>query len=215
MLGSNIQIMTTRNEILTALRRRPLTVAEIGNLMGVTRNAVIVQLKQLEAAGLVRPTVTRREGGKGKPAMAYEATQGSEDVESTAYRPFLGALMAVLRSKLSGETLSDIMVATGERLAQEAGLDHPQTFEDGLKAAMAVADSLGAKTEAVPYEGGIMIQNFCCPVGSTAREDGCVCQALAAFFATATGRPTLEHCLRNDRLICQYHINLTKDTDVP
>lgn len=51
-----------------------------------------------------------------------------------------------------------------------------------------------------------MVRNFTCPVGSVVREEQCVCRAMAGFFSEATGRPTTEQCLREDRLICQYFI---------
>lgn len=198
--------MATREKILAAVQRQPLTVAEICEKLGVTRNAVNVQLKQLEASGLARAAATRQGVGAGKPAVVYEATVGSEDVASGAYRPFLLGLLAVMREKMSADALAELLDATGRQLAREAGLANPPDFDSGLRAAMAVADSLGATTETAPHEKGVMVRNYSCPVASAVRSESCVCRAIAAFFSEATGRPATEMCLRKGRVICQYLI---------
>ncbi len=198
--------MATRDKILAAISREALTVAEICERLGVTRNAVILQLKQLEAAGLARAVATRQGGGAGKPSIVYEAAVGSEDVASTAYRPFLVSLLAVLCEGTMGDALAKLLEETGRRMAREAGLANPPDFETGLRAAMAAADSLGATTEATAHEGGVLVRNYSCPVASAVRGESRICRALAAFFSEATGRPVTEMCLRQGRLTCQYLI---------
>lgn len=198
--------MTTRDKILAAIQREPRTVAEICEKLGVTRNAVNVQLKQLEASGLARAGATRQGDGAGKPAIVYEASVGSEDASSGAYRPFLLSLLAVMREKMSAATLAELLEATGRQIAREAGLSNPSDFDSGLRAAMAVADSLGAMTETAAHEKGILVRNYSCPVASAVRGENCVCQAIAAFFSEATGRPATEMCMREGRVICQYLI---------
>jgi predicted ArsR family transcriptional regulator len=198
--------MSTKDRILAAVRREPLTVAQICERLGVTRNAVNVQIKHLEASGLARAAAMRQGDGAGKPAIVYEATVGSEDVASSAYRPFLLGLLSVVREKLSHDALTDVLEATGRRLAREAGLSNPPDFETGLRAAMAAADSLGAMTETALHENGIVVRNYSCPVASAVRGESRVCRAIAAFFSEATGRPAREMCVRQGRVICQYLI---------
>jgi predicted ArsR family transcriptional regulator len=198
--------MTTRAKILAAIQREPLTVAEVCQKLGVTRNAVNVQLKQLEASGLARAAATRQGDGAGKPALVYEATAGSEDFASGAYKPFLLGLLEVMRQTMSADALGELLEETGRRLARQAGLSNPPNFETGLRAAMAVADSLGASTETAPSESGVMVRNYSCPVAGAVRGERCVCRAIAAFFSEATGRPATEMCLREGRVICQYLI---------
>ena len=124
--------MTTRDKILAAIQREPLTVAEVCEKLGVTRNAVNVQLKQLEASGLARAAATRQGDGAGKPAIVYEATVGSEDVASGAYRPFLLGLLEVMREKMSADVLAELLEATGRCLARQAGLSNPPDFDSGI-----------------------------------------------------------------------------------
>ena len=199
--------MTTKNEILSRLQREPLTVLQLCERLEVTRNAVNVQIKQLEAEGLVRRSKLRQHGALGKPAVLYEAAPGSEDVGSGAYRTLLLSLLKVLAERREPQSLEDTLDQAGRQLARDAGLARPANFESGLQAAMAAADALGASTEAVVHSGGVMVRNYSCPLGSAVRGEACVCRALAAFFSEATGRPVAEQCLRDGRLICQYFID--------
>ena len=204
--------MSTKSDILHLLQREPLTVVQLCESLAVTRNAVIVQLKQLEAEGLVRRSKIRPRNTVGKPPVVFEAAPGSEDVTSTAYQVLLTQLLATLKDRYDVDELGDVLEQTGRQLAQRAGLANPVTFDSGLRAAMAAADALGASTEAVPQDGGVMVRNFTCPVGSVVREEQCVCRAMAAFFSEATGMPASEQCLREDRLICQYFIEQQQAT---
>lgn len=198
--------MTTRNEIINLLRREPLTILQLCERLGVTRNAVNVQIKQLEAEGLVRRSKLRQHGGLGKPAIFYETSPGSEDVASVGYRAILLSLLKILAKRENSPNLGKILEQTGRQFARDVGLAEPTDFQSGLQAAMAAANALGASTEAIVQPNGVMVRNYSCPLGSAVREEECVCRALAAFFSEATGRPATEHCLRNDRLICQYLI---------
>ncbi|QXQ17729.1 helix-turn-helix transcriptional regulator [Pseudomonas tolaasii] len=198
--------MSTKSDILQLLQREPLTVVQLCEHLAVTRNAVIVQLKQLESEGLVRRSKIRPPNTVGKPPVVFEAAPGSEDVTSTAYQVLLTQLLATLKDRYNADELGEVLEQTGRQLAQRAGLANPATFDSGLCSAMAAADALGASTEAVAQEGGVMVRNFTCPVGSVVREEQCVCRAMAAFFSEATGMPASEQCLREDRLICQYFI---------
>lgn len=200
--------MSTKKNILTALRREGLSVADLCGRLGVTRNAINVQLRQLRAEGLVRAVCTRRTGPLGKPALIYEAAPHSEDSSSSAYRPLLASMVAIMASRLGQDALVDVLEQAGRHMARQAGLADPVNVEAGLRAAMNVADSLGATTEAVRQADGIMVRNYSCPVGAVARDEPCVCQGFAAFFSEATGRPVTQHCLRGDRLTCQYLISV-------
>jgi len=58
-----------RTDLLNLLRRQPLTVNALCESLSVTRNAVNVQLRQLEAERLVRRARTLVRNGPGKIAM--------------------------------------------------------------------------------------------------------------------------------------------------
>ncbi|MFZ6769954.1 helix-turn-helix transcriptional regulator [Undibacterium sp. Di26W] len=203
--------MTTKNNILNALRRESLTVIQLCEHLGVTRNAINVQLKQLEAEGRVRRKKGMQTGVPGKPAITYEAAPGSEDATSKAYPVFLMGLISTLRKKLNPDEMLNVLDETGRNLARTAGLSASADFNDDLSRVMKVADSMGASTEAIAVPGGIMVRNYSCPVGGAVRSEPCLCVTLAALFSEATGKPVTERCLRDDRLICQYFIEIEKE----
>jgi predicted ArsR family transcriptional regulator len=193
-----------KTDLLNLLRRQPLTVNALCESLGVTRNAVNVQLRQLEAEGLVRRAHTPVRNGPGKPANLYEAAPGSEDVSSSAYQAVLTALLGELGARLPAAKLADILEQTGRQLARDAGLNPTAGFDEALRAALAAVERLGASTEVVEQPGGVLVRNYSCPVASAVRTEPCVCRALAVFFSEATGQPAVEQCLRGERLICQY-----------
>ncbi|WP_186036482.1 hypothetical protein [Burkholderia gladioli] len=102
------------------------------------------------------------------------------------------------RHRIRGGTRRDHREETSE-----GGLAPGADFAADLARAMGAADSLGASTEAVPVEEGVMVRNYSCPLGgatcSATRSAPCVCTALAAFFSEATGNPVTECCLHGDR----------------
>jgi predicted ArsR family transcriptional regulator len=165
---------------------------------------VNVQLRQLEAEGLVCRARVPARNGPGKPANLYEAAPGSEDVSSSAYQGVLAALLGELESRLPAAKLSDILEQTGRALARKAGLNPTAGFDEALRAVLAAAERLGASTEVVEQPGGVVVRNYSYPVASAVRTEPCVCRALAAFFSEVTGQPAVEQCLRGERLICQY-----------
>lgn len=204
--GHPPSLVSTKNDILSALQREPQTVVQLCERLAVTRNAINVQLKQLEAEGLVRRRKPLQTGTPGKPAIVYEAAAGSEDASSGAYKVFVLGLLAELQERLDAEQLSDVLEQTGRRLARANGLPAATDFKSNLTEAMAIADGLGANTVAELDGTAIMVRNYSCPVAGAVRANPCVCKALAGFFSEATGRPATEMCRREGRLICQYKI---------
>lgn len=198
--------VTTKNEILRLLQREPLTVVQLCSHLDVTRNAINVQLRQLEAEGAVRRSAVRQRGVLGKPPVVYEAAPGSEDIESSAYRLFLRGLLSVMQTRMDPQQLSELLDETGRHIAREAGLATPADFQSGLQSAMEAANALGANTEAHPQSEGVMVRNYTCPLGGAVHDQPCVCRAMASFFSEATGQPAADQCLRGERLICQYLI---------
>jgi predicted ArsR family transcriptional regulator len=196
--------VTTRDSILDIVRVKPTTISELCIALGVTRNAINVQIKQLESMGVIRPVEIERCGKRGKPSIRYEAAPGSEDLHSKAYPLFLATLLKTLQEMYGLDVVNKVLEQTGRNMAKEANLSNPVSFEHGLKAAMMAADSIGATTEAIEQEGGILVRNYSCPMGTAVRNESCVCKALSAFFSEATNSTVTEKCIRGDRLICQY-----------
>ena len=72
---------STRERIITRLRRSGRTVEELARMLGLTSNGVRAHLGVLERDGLVRQGGSIRHGsGGGKPAYMYELTSEAEDL---------------------------------------------------------------------------------------------------------------------------------------
>ncbi len=198
--------MSTKDDMLSMLRREALTVTEMAQRLDVTRNAVIVPLRRLEAEGLVAG-VERRDKRVGKPAIEYAAVSGREDVASRAYPPFAEGLLRQLPGVLSREQLSGVLVQVGRQMATEVVVDDEARFAERLEAATDFVDRVGADTVVERMDRGVVIRSFSCPLGRAVRAEPCVCSVMAAFFADVTGARVDEQCDRGEKLVCQFAIH--------
>ena len=198
--------MTTRDDILALLRRHQLTVTEIVETLGVTRNAVIQPLRQLEAAGYVQG-VEARKGKVGKPAVVYQAAPGHEDIHSGAYPPFVELMLEALGEDLPRKRIARLMSAIGHKMATHLEMPAEVRFPERLAAARGFVDKLGAETIQTREDGLTMVRSYSCPLARAVRREPCVCKAMAQFFSSATGAVVEERCIRSDGLICQFAIS--------
>ena len=198
--------MTTRDDILSQLRRGNLTTAELAKRLGLSRNAVVLPLGQLESEGLVRRAALRRSGQAGKPAHEFEIVPGHEDTVSSAYRPFTELLLTVLPRHQTSDDIEKLMLDVGREMARHIPSNGEKTFDDRLATARAVVDDLGAATELTVDGDHVLIQSRSCPLATAVRKEPCVCKAVAAFFEAATGQKTYERCIRKDKLTCRFEI---------
>ncbi len=195
--------MSTKDEILSLLRREALTVTELSARLDVTRNAVIVPLRQLEADQLIEGA-ERRDKRVGKPAVEYSAVAGREDVASQAYPPFAELLLQSLPEHLSRDEISHLMQQVGQKMANHLDSGAQAGFTERLKSATDFADSVGARTVVESTNGGAVIRSFSCPLGRAVRQESCVCGVIAAFFAEVTGAQVEEQCDRGEKLFCKF-----------
>ena len=197
--------MTTMDKILSLLRKETLTVTELVARLGVTRNAVIVPLRQLESRGLVSGKA-RSEGRVGKPALEYAAVPGREDESSSAYPAFASLLVETLHENLDAEQIQTLMDRVGQKMASHLDVKHLKSFSERLKSATEFADSLGADTLVDLNAEGAIVRSFSCPLGRSVRKDSSVCGVIAAFFSNVTGSKVEECCDRGQKLRCKFVI---------
>ena len=199
--------MSTRADILTILRREALTIRELADRLQVARNAIVLSIQQLASDGLVagRP---RKEKRAGKPALEYKAVPGREDVASQAYPPFAELLVEALPEHLPPEQLEQLMRSVGRKMSSRLGVDLRAGFAERLDAAINLVNSLGAEATVTLNAQGVVVQSYSCPLARAVRKQPCVCQAMATFFAEATGADVRQCCDRGDELVCQFEIAL-------
>ncbi|MGI9499543.1 MAG: helix-turn-helix transcriptional regulator [Geminicoccaceae bacterium] len=198
--------MTTREDILSQLRRGNLTTAELADRLGLSRNAVVLPLGHLMSEGLVRRAAPRRSGQAGKPAHEFEIVPGHEDSISTAYRPFTDFMLTVLPRHQTAAEIENLMLDLGREMANHMPSTDQMAFADRLVAARAVVDGLGAATELIVKGDSMVVQSRSCPLAAAVRKEPCVCKAVAAFFEAATGHKATERCIRGEKLTCRFEI---------
>ncbi|MGH7713294.1 MAG: hypothetical protein ACREOG_18545, partial [Gemmatimonadaceae bacterium] len=131
-----------RFAVIDAVRRGHRTVNALAALLGVSDNAVRIQLSTLERDGLLRRGIVHS-GRAGQPAAEYELTRAGEDALSRAYRPVLAALVSVIGKRLDARALRTLFADAGRRLAAE--IETPATASLATRAAACTAliESLG------------------------------------------------------------------------
>ena len=194
---------TTRDTILNHLRYRAMTIAELQSELGVTRNAIMLPLTQLERAGLVRRISGQREGRVGKPSQQFELAPESFEETSRAYQAIAPHLLAVLGTPLAA-AIEPAMEAVGKRIHDEVrtGSAHPV----GLEHATKFLQEHGAEIEVLTDEDDILVLSHSCPIGKLVRTDRHICNAIAAFLGEATGTPTVSQCDYADKLTCRFRL---------
>ncbi len=197
--------MSTRADILTVLRRESLTIRELADRLQLTRNAIVLAIQHLTGEGLVagRP---RKEKRAGKPALEYVAVPGREDVASKAYPAFAELLIEVLSEELEAEQLTQLMRRVGRKMTEQLGDNRSPNVAGRLDTAVAFVNRLGAEATVAATEDGLAVQSFSCPLARAVRKQPCVCEAMATFFAEATGAVVRSCCDRTDKLICRFEV---------
>lgn len=200
--------MTTKDKILKTLREKPKTISELAKELGVARTAITTQLDRLVADDLIQKGIMRTSSSAGKPAQEYKTVPGTEDAGSSAYLPFVKTLLDSLPDHLDAKQRKTLLEGVGRNMAENAGLNgnKNQSLEQKIEAAIAIVNHLGATAELIDNDKEIIVRNITCPLASAVRSEPCVCDAVAAFFAKATGAKTKAACERGEDLICRYVI---------
>ncbi len=202
--------MNTKDNLLKSLREKPRTISELAGELGITRNAIKLQVDQLMASGTIEKGTLRRAATAGKPAQEYKVAPGTEDNSSTAYVPFIQSLLETLPDHLDRKQRKKLLETVGRHMARQVGFSGNGTLEAKLKEAIAVVNSLGATATLIDDGNEIWVKNMSCPLASAVRKEPCVCDAVAAFFTEATNTKVKADCCHGEMLICQYRVEGAK-----
>lgn len=188
---------STRGRVVAVIRHAgKATVDDIAGAVGLTTNAVRVQLALLERDGLVRRSGQRR--GPTRPAQLYEVSSTLEQLLSRAYIPLTTQLIGVLGERLSNEEMADLMRESGRRLA--AGLP-PAAIPDGplVERVRAVSSllyqAIGAVTDVEPGpDDRLILRGRGCPLAALTGAHTSVCLAVEALISVALAADVRECC---------------------
>jgi predicted ArsR family transcriptional regulator len=201
--GQSRTIKSTRERIVTLLRRSSLTAKEIAGRLSLTHNAVRGHLAALLRDGLVREGGRQR--GISRPAVVYEIVPDAEAVFSKAYIPFVAHLLEVLRERVPQAELDEIMHLVGRRFASEWPRfrgDLPERVE----AASALLEDLGALNSVERLNGGLVIRGYNCLLSAAVHGRPEVCRAMESLLTELLEVPVRECCERGERPRCCFEI---------
>ena len=199
--------MTRKDEIFEILNYEALTIAELVDHFGLTRGAIALHLKELEAGGLVERSLRQHAGTVGKPPAEYRASAGFEDRKSLAYPVVAPTMIEAIGQSLNEKTKTELYAEIGKKLATHVDGTDLKTLTERVSAATKVADSLGAATYVEEVEDAIIVRSYTCPIASMVRNDAGCCTIIQEYFANATGHPCVQECKVGNRVICQYRIS--------
>ncbi|EHK76369.1 ArsR family transcriptional regulator [Sinorhizobium meliloti] len=194
----------TKEAILSLLRHRSMTITELCQALSLTRNAILIPLKDLRMRGLVRPQEIVRTGRKGKPSLSYEIVPEQVEQMSAAYQAIAPLLLEALLKK-AGDDVPDVMKQLGADLhtafkTSVLGEDH------GLSTALRFLEQHGAQIETTIENGQKMIVSHSCPIGRLVRTDKRICSAVASFLSAASGNDVFDTCRDDGKLTCRFEI---------
>lgn len=198
----------TRGRIVDLLRRSSLTANEIATHLGLTHNAVRVQLSLLQHDGLVREGGMRSSGTR--PAVLYELAPAADFILSRAYIPFVAHLVQTLGELLPPEQLDQVMRTVGRRMAN----DWPRLRGDlrqRVEGAAAFLAELGAPNAVDVSEEGLVIRGFGCLLAAAVHGRPEVCRSMESLLAELLEAPVRECCERGDRPRCCFEIRRAAD----
>ena len=198
--------MTRKDEIFEVLNHEALTVAELIERFGLTRGAIALHLKELEAAGLIERSRVQPTGNVGKPPTVFRASAGFEDRKSLAYPVVAPTLVEAMAQRIDEKSRMALYHELGEKLASHVDAKELKTLRERVSAATQVADSLGAATHTEEVDDAIIVRSYTCPIASMVRNDGLCCEIIQEYFANATGNKCVQECHLGERVVCQYRI---------
>jgi DeoR family transcriptional regulator, suf operon transcriptional repressor len=198
---------TTRGRVVGILRRGAATVDEVAKAMGVTENAVRVQLAAMERDGLVRRGTQRR--GVTRPANVYELTPQVEQLLSQAYIPMLRELMRLFATRLPASEFTAVLREAGHDLGvQLAPRARGRSFANNVAAASAILnEDFGALTEVEKPNGHYIIRGHGCPLSAISDKHPAVCSSIESFLGTLLGARVKECCDRTERPRCCFEVH--------
>lgn len=203
---------STRTEIITLLRTAgPLTVAELGERLGITHVAVRRHLTALERDNLVTSRLERQP--MGRPTRVYSLTEQAEDLFPKKYGALSLEILDYLAEVGSDHSLVEGFFARrGQDMIRRFG-PHVVAGRDlkervALLTEVQTANGYLADWEEGAESGVLLLKEFNCPVHSVSRKYPHACHHELEFFKTVlrTARVERVECIAQGGSSCRYRI---------
>jgi predicted ArsR family transcriptional regulator len=218
MTGANLQMQSTRQQILEYLQRHGRgTVKELGSLLGLTSTGIRQHLTVLERDGLVE---AREERGRvGRPTLVYSITGKADSLFPKTYDLLAGVLLEEIRASEGNDKLQKLLKQVARRLAlpyeeRMRGKD----LAHRVKETAAVLEEQGCMADWGQDENGaFFIDEYSCPFPKIAETDRAVCALHVEFVGILSGGDArLTRSLLRGERACTYRVRpgTVRDEDV-
>jgi predicted ArsR family transcriptional regulator len=214
--------LPTRQALVMALRRTgPATPDALADDLGLSRTAVLLQLRSLELEALVSRSVERH--GVGRPRHRYDLTDAAQVLFPAGYAALARDLLEALRAVGDDELVDAVFAARRARQAEvirrrfhDRGLDRAPLLERVRELAV-IQDEQGYLCECrggaasgaivADADGAIRLCERNCAILDVAREIPAACRSELALFAEVLGTEVIResHILDGDRA-CTYRL---------
>ena len=176
-----------RGEILLEVKKaQPLTAKELGDIFGVSANAVRRHLKELEAEGLV--VYGREQRGTGAPTYAYVLSPDGEALFPKQYEQALTRLIGrVVENGGRQAAIAVVEEQYADLRRRLAGVDDGSTPFDRLKTVAGVMEEAGFMAESSEKDGEVRLAVHNCVLHAVANCLPEVCETELRFLKEALG----------------------------
>lgn len=197
--------------LLTALlhHRGGLTVDQLIQELGISRNAVHQHLSSLEGGGFITNTSLNQTGGR--PSRIYTLTDHGMELFPRHYSLFSNLLFRWIKEKLGSRDAKKCMADLGKQVANEfsAQVEKAATSEEKIDTVVKIMKDLGYDTKAEKRQGKtseIVANN--CVFHQLASENNEVCE-LDISFLTNILKHRIEHkeCMVKGGSCCRFALS--------
>lgn len=176
--------------------------------LGITDNAVRLQLSALERDGLLRRRGVRRSGRAGQPAAEYELTELGESALSRAYQPVLTRLVAALGDRFDARTLRSLFADAGKRLSRDTNPAAAGSLASRAQACAALLESLGGSATIDGTRTRQVVTGAACPLAAAVRAEPMSCAIVESLLAEHAGVKAQQRCQHGDQPRCRFELTL-------
>ncbi|TJY55416.1 HTH domain-containing protein [Sinimarinibacterium sp. CAU 1509] len=182
-----------------------LTVDELGQHLGITRNAVRQHLTALEADGIVclgsvRPT-------RGRPTQVYALSVKGKELFPRQYGWLAQLIVESIRQEAGGPALRKRLTAMGIRVAEQLRQQHTtgRTRQDKVLKLAELMEQLGYSTSETSVLQPNIISADNCVFHDLAQKDPEICQFDLALLSTYTdSNVDLQECMAKGGNVCRF-----------
>lgn len=201
--------MSTRREIINILRTSgPLTVGELGDLLGITHVAVRRHLTSLERDGLI--TSVQERLPMGRPTRVYSLTEAADELFPKKYGSLTLEILEFV-AEAQGDLVEQFFAARRDRMIAKYGpeVSAGATLEERVQR---LTDIQAANGYLASHEEGVddtfILKEFNCPIRQVSRRFPHACQHELEFFRTVLGTDSIQRveCISQGGTCCRYTI---------